>query len=47
MMANRVVGLGLVTLCADAITLGNEFIGVGIVAVTADNPRLRHFALHK
>ena len=47
MVSNRIVGLGFMTLGADAIALGNELIAVWVVAVTADDARLCHFALHK
>ena len=47
MMANCVVGLGLVTLRANGIAIGNKLIAMWVMAVTADNARLRHFALHK
>ena len=47
MVGNRIVGLGFMTLGADAIALGNKLIAMWVVAVTADNARLCHFALHK
>ena len=46
MVGNRIVGLGFMTLGADAIALGNKLIAMWVV-VTADNARLCHFALHK
>ena len=47
MMGNRIVGFGFVALGADAIALGNELIAMWVMAVTAYNPCLCHFALHK
>ena len=47
MMGNRIVGLGFVALGTDTIALGNKLIAVWVMAVTTDDARLRHFALHK
>ena len=47
MVGNHIVGLGFVALGAGAIALGNELIAMWVMAVTADDARLCHFALHK
>ena len=47
MMGNHVIGLGFVALRANGIAIGNQLIAMWVMTVTADNPRLRHFALHK